>query len=321
MIFIIRNIKRVCKHKMIIPAIVIAIAIASLAIIPFYSIFNPTKVDDILNINGKHSYVEVTGKNLQYTGYNVVTGTGGKYSFYYARKEEKCIFALIKTDGSPKAVIDEVTFKAKVMPAESNNTFNEMLKSYAKDLNWTEQGLNSITSPYMVSQADYHAVTYAILLGIILLIILIALIRLIFAIIWLINPHSYPVCKSIARKDRREIIEEAQEEIDSDNYLQINRTYITEDYFIDFGKSAVSVIPLSDVIWIYRIGKGNVISLLGKPEYALVVMLKNGKTIRIHHKTTDEALDTINAIHATEYDIIIGHSETKRDEAKERIVK
>ena len=41
--------------------------------------------------------------------------------------------------------------------------------------------------------------------------------------------------------------------------------------------------------------------------------------ISVKHKTSDEALELINAIRATGYEIIIGHSEGKRKEAQ-RIV-
>lgn len=95
--------------------------------------------------------------------------------------------------------------------------------------------------------------------------------------------------------------------------------YITENYFIDLGKTKVSIIPLDEIVWCYRMGE---ISLNPKdtaPEFSICFMILTGSVITAKHKSSDEALELINAIRATGYEIIIGHSESKQKEAK-RIV-
>lgn len=53
-----------------------------------------------------------------------------------------------------------------------------------------------------------------------------------------------------------------------------------------------------------------------EPTFSLHFTLIDGSTILFKKKTSDEALEAINAIRATEYNIIIGHSESKKKAAK-----
>ena len=140
------------------------------------------------------------------------------------------------------------------------------------------------------------------------------------SIVWYFNPGIYPICSFWGKEHQLEIIDEAQYELDHTTYIQINDMYITENYFIDNGPSKISVIPLMDIVWCYRLS-GISMRLLQKDKFSLNFTIRNGSVITINNKSSDESLELINAIKANDYDIIVGHSDAKKRMAKKRIKK
>ena len=193
-----------------------------------------------------------------------------------------------------------------------------MLSYFSKDINWNQSDLSKICGDFIVSRADYHPIRYIALLWIVLIVLLLSLKQFIGYLIGIINPELYPVCTFLGKKEQASLIEDAQYELDSENFLQINSMYITENYFIDFGKKKKSIIPLNDIVWCYRLGNRSFYRS-SKHSYTLFFTILSGAVITAKGKTSDEALELINAIHATEYDIIIGHSDNKRKAARKII--
>ena len=316
MINISQKIKDVCRRKLITPFIWIIICVLSLILCPFINIFHPKSVNNIYDVKKNDNYVNVTADTLYYTGYNLITNMNSTYGYYYALKDSSCIFVVIPIDQEPEQTLYDYNFKAKII--SPNKSYKKMLNAFAKDLTWNEQSLSSITDGFVLSNADYHPGVYIFLFWVILIILFISIKNFASALIGLINPELYPVCTFLGKQKQHQLIEYAGYELESENYLQINSMYITENYFIDLGNKQISIIPLSEIIWCYRLGT---ISLNPKkdPDYAIHFTISDGGVVVVRHKTSDEALELINAIRATEYDIIIGHSESKKRLAGKRV--
>lgn len=314
MIDITQNIRNVCRKKIIVPAVLMVAMIIVLIACPFINIFHPTNVSNIYDVKESDSYINVQADTLHYSGYNLITFGNSQYSYYYALEDDRCIFTIIPTNGNPKPEIHNYRFKAKVI--KPNKAYNQMLSAFAKDLNWNEKDLSKVTGTFILSNADYHPVLYLFLLWIVLIILFVSAKNFVSAILGYINPAFYPVCTFLGKDDQKALINNATLELNSDNYIQINSMYITENFFIDFGKKKVSIIPLNEIVWCYRLGTISFNPKKEDPEYALHFTILSGSSITAKHKTSDEALEAINAIRATEYDIIIGHSESKRKRAK-----
>lgn len=319
MISIIKNIKSVCKTKAVSPLLTVIAMVFILIICPFFQIFHPEKTDGIFNVTKKQRYVNVTADTLYYSGYNLIQKGDGNYGYYYGLKDNKCIFVILPIEGTPKNQLHHYTFKAKVI--RPNRSFEKMLLAFAKDLNWNETSLKKVSGDFVISNADYHPMKYMLFLWIVLVVLLISAKKLLSSIIGYMNPYLYPVCTFLGKEEQKFLIQDAGRELNSQNYLQINSMFITENYFIDLGKNKVCIIPLVKIVWCYRVGEFSLKAKSNTPVYNLCFTLFDGSTIMAKHKTSDEALELINAIRATEYDIIIGHSDSKRKQAKRRIVK
>lgn len=319
MIQITDNIKNICKKKLVNPLVIAIIAIVVLIICPFSTVLNPTKIDDVFSITNHHSYVNVSIDTLYYTGYNLETYGGKLYGYYYTIKDNQCIFAIIPVDGTANQKISNYHFLAKVDTAD--RSFKKMIKSFSQDINWTKKGITQVSKSYVLSNADYHPISYVILFWIVLIILFISLKNILINISCIINPYLYPVCSFLGKKQQQVIIEDAQEELNSGNYIQINNTYISNNYFMDFDQLKICIIPLGEIVWCYRLGQLSINPKITNPIYSLKFTIKRGSEILVRHKTSDEALETINSIRATDYPIIIGHSEGKRRKAKKIIQK
>ena len=329
-IIILDHIKNTCKRKCIFPVVVIVLMIALLFIVPFRSIWSHERVNGIFNAKPNEEFVTISTGPMKYTGYDIKNGLGHQFCYYYSLKDGKCAFALIpksqvvnKNSNLPKESVKQeitnVTYNAKVI--SSNGSYEKMISLFAKDLNWTDEGLKSISTGIVVSAADYHPYRYIIVFALILFLIGVALVRLIIAIRGLKDPYSYPVCSFLSKEESHDLIDEAQDELDSENYLQINATYITENYFIDLDTSGASVIPLKDVVWVYRLGKRGVDIKKQALTYTINFITRDGVLIKVPRKSSDEALAIMKSIKATEYEIVTGHSDEKRQYIKELIDK
>ncbi len=311
------KIRTACGNKLGVPLFLCAIMMIIFILCPFISVFHPDTVNDIHKVTSQDDYVKIKAKKLYYTGYNLEKSGGSLYGYYYSIKDGKSVFAIIPIEGVPQKVIKNYEFKAKI--TKPNRAFKKMLESYMNDLNWNVDSFSKVNADFILSNADYYPSFYMVLLWIVLVIFLISMKKSISRLIAIANPYIYPVCSFIGKKEQKALIDDAQYELDSENYIQINDMYITENYFIDLGKTKVSIIPLDEIVWCYRMGE---ISLNPKdtaPEFSICFMILTGSVITAKHKSSDEALELINAIRATGYEIIIGHSESKRKEAK-RIV-
>lgn len=308
-----QNIKNICRKKFFITVFFIIIMILILIIFPFLNIFHPTTFNDIFKVESSNSYVNVTAETLYYSGYNLIKSGHTDYGYYYALKNDQCVFVIIPIDNRPQMVLYDYKFKAKVI--NPDKPYQRMLSAFSKDLNWNENGLSEITSDFVLSNANYHPVLYTVFFCIVLVSLLISVKALFESIVWFLNPTRYPVCGFGGKDFQTELIHEAQKELINGNYTQMKSMYITENYFIDFGKSKISIIPFNKVIWCYRFGTVFLNIRKSFPKYSICFMLSNGKRILITHKTEDEFLALVDVIRTTDYNIIIGYSEAKRKRA------
>lgn len=284
---------------------------------PFISVFHPTEINDISTVTSKDKYVKITTSNLHYTGYTFEKIGHKKYGYYYTIKNSKSLFVLLPVDSTPKETLSNYSFKGKV--TKPNRTYKKMLSMLVKDLNWNEASMNDVNNDFFISNADYNIVPYIILFWLLIFILLTSIYKLINYALYFAKPYTYNVCPFKSKEEQRYLIKNANIELNSDNYIQINSMYITENYLVDLTVPRIYVIPLNDIIWCYRVGKFAFNSKKTATDFSLVLTSFDGITTTLIHKTSDEALELLNTIRATEANIIIGFSDSKKHEAKQII--
>lgn len=255
--YISRNIKEYYKRKLIPPVVYLLFLLLVWNIFSLNSVFFPAKMPtdatlDSLSKKGMH-YVTATLTDLHFTGYNRTFWGNTTGYFYYTVQNEECFFILLSPDSCEEGlpVISEITVSAKLM--RGGDTFFLLLDNVAKDLNWTASGIKSKVSPYHLSQPDFNPIGNTILLAFMTGTGLYALISVIFSILFFLKPILSPAGQDLALfGDANALLEQAEEELATLPQLATEDIFITEHFFIFTSVYGNAVIPIKEILWIYK---------------------------------------------------------------------
>ena len=156
--YISRSIRSFYQHRIVSPIIYLVILAVIAFFYPVNGMMHPVVADeneDIASLYDKNGrYIEITLSNLYFTGYTKrwLDTTVGYY--YYTIMEDDCIIVLLNPDDSQQGlpVIDQITIRGKIL--YNSHAMNKLLLYLSEDLAWSQDGIASTISPYMISQPD-----------------------------------------------------------------------------------------------------------------------------------------------------------------------
>lgn len=317
MIDILSQIRDLCKKQIVLPFFTNILFMVLLVLLILKGTFFPANPEDIWDVTADDKYVTLTADKLYYSGYNLIKSGQSTYGYYYSLENDKCLFVIVPVMENPPETISNYKFTAKVI--DRNNSYEKMINSFAEDLGWTTEGLESITSDFLLSQAHYHPVWDLAALWILLIALLISLKNFIPLVLYIRNPLKYPICNSKSPDDNRRLIKLAEAEIKKEILWQEGSLYITEHYFVDLSTSRILVIPLRRIVWCYRIGVMAFKHSKRIPEYTLFFTLRDGTVLQCRHKSIDDTATIMKTIDSLGYNIVMGYSEEKRKKVKKKL--
>ena len=158
------------------------------------------------------------------------------------------------------------------------------MESFSKSINWTYDGLASVTFPVIMDEHEYNPNFYYIFYGFIIICIFYSLYLIAINLIIIIAPYLHPAYLKIKPyfKDISyfEMVDEINENFDQNVTVRAGQMYITDTYFMNLGRHEVSIMPLDQVVLAYE--HGELISVFGihiKINHTLY--LRGFKNIRI----------------------------------------
>lgn len=285
---------------------------------PFEDILLPTRLHTISALldedKSSQEFIEVTVPTLYYTGYDEIKNSRKVASYYYTFIDDTCVFFLLNTkaDVTQAPKLSNITLKAKQM--KNAVRVNEIREYLANDLLWTKEELSKISSDYLISEPDSFYMQGYFLLAFIILSGSYGLVSIISSVFFLIAPFYSPFCKLLV-SSKRNALQIANYEYASNRLFQCNKMTITQTYLIELGKYKVEVIPLDQIIWIF---KHSTISRLNGISYNLVIHTTNGK-LKIEHMQKFEADSILTYLNDYPLPILIGYSKDNEKNAKELI--
>lgn len=224
---------------------------------PMADLANPMDISEKASIaelaeNGTQ-YIHTTLKDLNFTGYTqkrlgFVTGY-----YYYTLRNDGCYLVVLAPrtceEGLPH--IDEVSVCASIR--RHPQSFSELTKYLAEDLNWTESGIKKQVSDCMISEPDFGHISSYVLLACFFLSAIYALLSIVLFALYALFPILSPASRQLGLYGKRgELLAEAEEELATLPQLATEDMYITEHYFIAFANKGVAVIPINEIVWIYK---------------------------------------------------------------------
>lgn len=257
--YISKNIQSLYKRRLVPPILYLALMIVLWIMLPITSVLFPTKLSHISDMSHLYAeddiFVSSTLQDLKFTGYTKTRHGRTIGYFYYMDnpdKKECCVVLLSPTtceQGLP--TIDEVTLRGKILIADTQ--YNTLLSNLAKDLSWTDAGIRSKVNLYYLSEPDFR---YGI--GLFLLFLLcgssiFAIIMIVLYITYVIRPDFSPPCQMLGHFGKpKKLLALAEEELATLPQLATEDMFITEHFFIEISKYGIAIVPIQEIIWIYK---------------------------------------------------------------------
>lgn len=254
--YISKNIKSIYKRKLFSPIIYLIILTALLLYFPVSSIVFPPELSSSDSLSTAYSdqpYVRTILNDLKFTGYTRTSLGQTTGYYYYTMRGGECTIVLLSPRTSEEGLpsIPELTIHARV---ENGNTdFHELLTNISADLNWTKSGISSKVSSFYLSEPGFRWVPSVLLIVVMLLTGAYALVSLIMYILYIIFPVLSPPCQQLGLYGRpAKMLAQAEEELATLPQLATEDMFITEHYFIVISSRQIAIIPISEIIWIYK---------------------------------------------------------------------
>lgn len=316
--YITKNIKNIYRRRLIAPILYLLLLSVLWFTLPIGSILFPTKIGayDSLSVlySYKNQYIKTELTDLKFTGYTQTEfgRTAGYY--YYTMRDRECTIVLLTPrtceEGLPN--IERLSICARI--EKSSESFRHLLSLIADDLNWTDTGIIGMVNPYYISEPGFRRGISALVIFIFASTGLYSLISILLSVIYCIFPVLSPPCRMLSRYGRPSaILRQAEEELATLPQLATEDMFITEHYFIAIARDGIFIIPIREIIWIYKY------STLYKffwyhfsISYTLHITANNHLYVQLPKNLKSDIDGIIDYLAEANHNILVGFSEENR---------
>ncbi len=293
-----------------------------LAIIWFYtpiqSLMHPLEISSQAHISGLsdsgNRYISTTLTDLHFTGYTqshlgFVTGY-----YYYTVRSDSCYLVILSPhtceEGLPS--IDSVSIIASIrrMP----ESYSALAERIASDLSWTNAGFYDKVSSCIISEPGFGQLSSTILCVFYYASGIYALLTIVLYLLYIALPILSPAIRQLGRYGKRiQLLEQAELELATLPQLATEDMFITEHYFIAFANKSVTVIPIDQIIWIYKYSTlHNILWYHFSISYTLHITANKHLYIQFPKNMKSDIDGIIDYLSEANHDILVGFNETNR---------
>lgn len=255
--YISRNIKAYYKRKLASPSVYLILLFIVWHIFSLTELLFPASFTAKSTLGSTYQaetkYVNAYLSDLYFTGYTrtFLGNTTGYY--YYTMRNDECYFVLLSPRSCEEGLpyISEITVPTVLRT--SDTTYQLLLDNVAKDLNWTSTGIRSKVLPYYLSQPDFNPIGNTLLFLFIFVTGLYALISLCLSVLYIQSPVLSPAGRNLGLfGDAKKLLALAENELATLPQLATEDIFITEHFFIFTSDYGNAIIPIDEIIWIYK---------------------------------------------------------------------
>ena len=321
--YITRSIRSVYRRRLIAPLLYLLALAVLWFLFPLSDLLFPKSLTDYGKITERYEdgdvYVEAELNDLYFTGYtNTLFGLTTGY-YYYTVADGQCMFVLLSPrtceEGLP--FIEQVRIHGQIL--SEGNAYQQLADNLAEDLSWTSEGLTGKVSSYLLSEPAFHSALSFLALFLFFATGLWALFMIVTCIMYLCFPVLSPPCRHLGRFGKpSELLAQAEEELATLPQLATEDMFITEHYFIEIADFGIAVVPIREIVWIY---KYSTLHKLFWYHFNISYTLHITTTRRLHlqcpkNKKTD--IDgIIDYLAEANHDILVGFNEENRLKVQE----
>jgi len=321
--YISNNIKTYYKRKLFSPALYLIILLTVWHIFSLTELLFPASMtaDNTLESMYREDvkYVNAELNDLHFTGYTrtFLGNTTGYY--YYTLRNDECFFVLLspKTCEEGNPIIPTTTVSAEL--SRGGTSYQTLLDNVAKDLNWTPNGIRSKVSAYYLSEPDFNPLGNTFLFGFIFVTGIYAFISLALSLLFIRFPWMSPPCQDLGLfGNARELLVQAEEELATLPQLATEDIFITEHFFIFTSIYGNAIIPIKEIIWIYKYSTMHKFFWYHfSITYTLHISASKYLYLQCPKNIKSDIDGIIDYLSEANHDILVGFSEENRLKAQE----
>lgn len=314
------TIKRINRRKLIMPGIFLCFCIILMHTTRLSSLFTlpivTTPAQATVEYHSGAHYANVSLSDLYYSGINHTKGRKLKACYYYTIYENNCYYVLISASSlglndnsaTPPPHLSKYKCHARL---ESNiseiDTLNNLM---SKNLGWTSQALNLMSSKVLINQYHMLQGDY-VLLVFILFAALISVLHELIIILSIVNPlYSKTVLRLSRYGNKLELFSSACDEFEASR-THAHGITLTDHFFIAYDRHNIHIVPLEVIVWAYKFGTMTTKMLHTDITYSLSLITNDRKHYIVHRKTKDAIELVLNDLQTRFPEILIGYSEGK----------
>ena len=194
-----------------------------------------------------------------------------------------------------------------------------LFRSLANDLNWTSEGLSNKVSTYYVSEPDFHSYITFLFLFFYFLSGFYALFILVTNLLYIAFPILSPPCRQLGMFGKASrLLSQAEEELATLPQLATEDMFITEHYFIETSNYGVAILPINEIIWIYKYSTLHKIFWYHfSISYTLHITANKHLYIHCPKNIKSDIDGIIDYLSEANHDILVGFSEENRLKVQE----
>lgn len=313
-----RNIRSTYGRRVISPIIYIVFLLIVWFYTPLHALMQPLTISAEAHIgaladDGKQ-YITTTLTNLNFTGYTQkqfgqVTGY-----YYYTVRQDACYLVLLTPrtceEGLPH--IDEVTIRAGIR--RQPESYALLAEQLSDDLTWTTRGFYDSVSDCIISEPDFGGIGNRILFFLFFASAAYALVCIVLFTLYALFPVLSPASRQLGLYGKRaELLAQAEEELATLPQLATEDMYITEHFFIAFANKSVTVIPISEIVWIYKYSTlHNILWYHFSISYTLHITANRHLYIQFPKNMKSDIDGIMDYLAEANHDILVGFNEKNR---------
>lgn len=255
--YISRNITAYYKKRLWSPILYLAILILLWVVLPLGNVLFPSTLTETdaptQLLKQGDSYVRVTFTDLTFTGYTAKQYGRTSGYYYYTTWKNQCTIVLLSPNTCEQGLpqIDSITLHGKLVPA--NDSYHSLIAELSSDLDWTADGLIAQMPPYYFSEPAFHPVATVLFFIVYFGSMVYAIISILLYAIYMHFPFTSPPCQNlVVYGNPKQMLAEAEEELATLPQLATEDMFITEHYFIVTSPYGNSLVPISEILWIYK---------------------------------------------------------------------
>lgn len=326
--YIQKNIRAYYKRRLLFPLVFFVFLTVLSLFLPIRSLVFPKTVTatkdatkTIATAYEKNNvFVRANLRNLYFTGYtkDLFGVTEGYY--YYTMLGDNCVVVLLTPETSEQGIstIDKLQISGKIR--ETGSAERLLFSHLAEDLSWSEQGISDTMFALMISEPDATNLPTTLLYLAVVLFVLYAAVSVLVYLLYIALPIFSPPVRSLRRFGAsRAILRKAEKELATLPQLATDDMFITEHFFIETSSYGTAIVPIQDILWIYKYSTlhqifGHHFSI----SYTLHITASKRFYIKCPKNTKTDIDGIIDYLSEANHNILVGFSEENRLKVEEK---